>query len=95
MKAVNLPSDAVLVLVTRATETGPHVDVHVSEEWWAGASKDHRKAVFMAALQALGAAGGRVIPEEFGGEAGRPVEKMPAPGPLLRLGAWLDRLLRL
>jgi hypothetical protein len=65
VKNVQLPSDAVLVLIARANEKGPQVDVHVSEEWWAGASKDHRKALFMGALESLGRVGAQVIPEEF------------------------------
>lgn len=75
-KLIALPPYAVLVLVIRAETEGPHVDINVSEEWWAGASKEHRKAAFIAAVDALGRAGARVIPEEFGPGAERELEAM-------------------
>jgi hypothetical protein len=77
MKKIDFPSDAVLVAVARAKEKGPWIDIHVSEEWWAAASKDHRKALFMKLLQSIGEVGNRVIPEEFSEEAGRPIDPLP------------------
>lgn len=78
MKTLALPSDAVFVLVARAQERGPQIDINVSEEWWAGASKDYRKAVFVATIEALGRTGGQVIPEEFTGQALNPPELPPS-----------------
>ena len=75
-KTIEVPSDGVLILVARATEDGPHVDIMLSQEWWAAAAKDHRKALFEAALTVIGQAGQRVIPEEFGPEAQRDLEPM-------------------
>lgn len=77
MKSVDLPSDSVLVLVVAARPSGPHVDININTEWWEAAGKDHRKAVFMAGLEALGRLGNRVIPEEFSEEATRPLDPLP------------------
>lgn len=68
-KHIDLQSDTVFVLMIRAQVKGPHVDIMVDKEWWAGASKDHRRGAFIAAVEACGIAGARIIPEEFNGEA--------------------------
>lgn len=68
MKTISVPSDGVLVLVARALPSGPHVDVSVNTEWWQGAGKEHRKALFIAALDSLRKVGEQVIPEEFHGQ---------------------------
>lgn len=76
MKSVEFPSDSVLVIVARALPDGPKIDAHVNAEWWQAAGKDHRKALFVAAVTALGELGNRVIPEEFGPDAMRDLERL-------------------
>ena len=79
MDPIQLSPRAVLVLVASANDDGPHVDININQEWWATAHKDHRKALFIACIEATGAMGQRVIPEEFSVSAMRPLDKIPDP----------------
>jgi hypothetical protein len=80
-KHLTLPSSAVVVIVSRAEPTGAEIDLYVDKEWWAGADKEHRRTLFVGTLEALGAMGLRVIPEEFKDDASstRPLEPMDIP----------------
>lgn len=68
MKTIQVPSDAVLVVLGRARPEGPQIDCNINTEWWEAASKEHRRSLFTSTIEAIGELGGQVIPEEFEGQ---------------------------